>query len=153
MQPVRSRREGRYYAIIAEKLPALGYRTYEIVLDEGKAPESGRIDMVDHIVENDYYRIAFDPRTGAVNSLVDKELGLEMVDSESPWQLGAFIYESLENDRKQMERHRFDHCKRSGLTDVGLFPQPPGRFTSRRFCRKVARLRREIRSQDGTPVV
>ncbi len=118
VQPVRSRREGRYYAIYAEDIPALGYRTYEIVLDEGKAPESGRIDMTDHIVENDYYRIAFDPRTGAVNSLLDKELGLEMVDSESPWQLGAFIYESLENDRKQMERHRFDHCKRSGLTDV-----------------------------------
>lgn len=61
VQPVRSRREGRYYAIYAEDIPALGYRTYEIVLDEGKAPESGRIDMTDHIVENDYYRIAFDP--------------------------------------------------------------------------------------------
>lgn len=69
VQPVRSRREGRYYAIYAENIPALGYRTYEIVLDEGKAPESGRIDMVDHIVENDYYRIAFDPRTGARKQL------------------------------------------------------------------------------------
>lgn len=30
----------------------------------GRRLESGRIDMVDHIVENDYYRIAFDPGPG-----------------------------------------------------------------------------------------
>lgn len=39
VQPIRSRREGRYYAIWAEGIPAMGYKTFEIVLGDGKAAE------------------------------------------------------------------------------------------------------------------
>ena len=33
VEPIRSRSEGRYYAIWADRIPAMGYKTYEVVLD------------------------------------------------------------------------------------------------------------------------
>ena len=79
VEPIRSRSEGRYYAIWADRIPAMGYKTYEVVLDEGRAAEPEAFEPADHAVENDFYRLEFDPATGGIRSLVDKELGLELV--------------------------------------------------------------------------
>lgn len=118
VQPIRSRREGRYYAIWAEDIPAMGYKTFEIVLDEGGAPEPQHSALKDNRIENDYYRIAFDPATGTISSLYDKGLAREIVDPGSEWKLGAFIYESLNGDRRQMEQKVFKNYRRSSLSDV-----------------------------------
>lgn len=118
VQPIRSRREGRYYAIWAEGIPAMGYKTFEIVLGDGKAAAPRRTELRDNSLENDFYRIVFDPASGTIASLYDKELGREMVDPDSEWKLGAFVYESLNGDRHQMERKVFDNYRRSSLSDV-----------------------------------
>lgn len=118
VQPIRSRREGRYYAIWAEGIPAMGYKTFEIVLGDGKAAAPRRTELRDNSLENDFYRIVFDPASGTIASLYDKELGREMVDPDSEWKLGAFVYESLNGDRRQMERKVFDNYRRSSLSDV-----------------------------------
>ncbi len=118
VEPLRSRSEGRYYAIYADRIPAMGYKTYEIVLDEGKAPVPERFEPTGHAIENGFYRIEFDPATGGIRSLFDKELDLEMVDGAAEWKLGDLIYESLEGDRHQMERKVFERYRRSGLHDV-----------------------------------
>lgn len=118
VQPIRSRREGRYYAIWAENIPAMGYKTFEIVLDPGKAAEPQRSELAGNSLENDFYRIGFDPATGTVSSLYDKQLKEELVDPASQWKLGAFIYESLNGDRNQMERKVFDNYRRSTLSNV-----------------------------------
>ena len=41
VEPIRSRSEGRYYAIWADRIPAMGYKTYEVVLDEGRVAGVG----------------------------------------------------------------------------------------------------------------
>ncbi|MFQ6133526.1 MAG: polysaccharide lyase family protein [Armatimonadota bacterium] len=43
-------------------------------------------------VENEFYRIALDPQTGAISSLYDKELKRELVDESSPYGLNHLIY-------------------------------------------------------------
>ena len=118
VEPIRSRSEGRYYAVWADRIPAMGYKTYEVVLDEGRAAEPEAFEPADRVVENDFYRLEFDPLTGGIRSLVDKELELELVDGDAEWKLGDFIYESLEGDRHQMERKVFERYRRSGLRDV-----------------------------------
>lgn len=118
VEPLRSRSEGRYYAVWADRIPAMGYKTFEIVLDEGAAAAPDTFEPEDNTVENDFYRIVFDPATGGIRSLFDKELDMEMVDDGSEWRLGDLIYESLEGDRHQMERKVFERCRRSGLRDV-----------------------------------
>ena len=117
VQPIRSRREGRYYAVWADRIPAMGYRTYEIVLDEGRAAEPEAI-AVDGVAENDFYRIEFDTEKGGIRSLRDKQLGRELVDPEAGWTLGGVVYESLQGDRHQMERKVFEKFSRTGLRDV-----------------------------------
>lgn len=44
---------------------------------------------------------------------------LEMVDPASPWQLGAFVYETLGN-RHQMERYTMTDYERNGITGVKI---------------------------------
>lgn len=119
VQPIRSRREGRYYAIWAEGIPAMGYKTFEIVLGDGKARRTPAARNSGTTASKTISTgIVFDPASGTIASLYDKELGREMVDPDSEWKLGAFIYESLNGDRHQMERKVFDNYRRSSLSDV-----------------------------------
>lgn len=120
VQQLNSRREGRYYAIQADDIPAMGYKTFEIVVEKDKnIPTPPQTLLSDNVIENKYYRITLNPSTGGIQSLIDKELDLEMVDESSPWDMGAFIYEKL-GDRHQMELYRTDEYTRTGLSDVQL---------------------------------
>lgn len=118
VQPIRSRREGRYYAVWADRVPAMGYKTYEIVVDEGRPAEAQPLDVSAGVAENAFYRLEFDTERGGIRSLVDKELGRELVDAASEWSLGGVVYESLLGDRNQMERKVFEKFSRTGLRDV-----------------------------------
>ena len=53
-------------------LPALGYRTYRL-LPEGKATESITVQASDTVLENRYFRLEFNPETGCIASLYDKQ--------------------------------------------------------------------------------
>jgi Glycosyl hydrolases family 38 N-terminal domain./Glycosyl hydrolases family 38 C-terminal domain. len=117
VQPVRSRTEGIYYAIYAENIPAMGYKTYEIVIEDKPAVERVRTSLTNNIIENDYYKIKINPSKGSIESLFDKELSSEMVDTGSPWQLGAFVYEKLDN-RRQMEQYTLTDYDRFGISEV-----------------------------------
>jgi hypothetical protein len=45
-------------------------------------------------IESRFYRVTFDPATGAITSLVDKELGRELVDPAAPYPLNQYLYVS-----------------------------------------------------------
>ena len=112
-QLVRSRREGAYYNIYAKNIPAMGYRTFQLVAESADRAELPLVAS-DNQLENTFYKITFDTQTGAVKSLYDKELQLEMVDSASQCQLGAFIYETVKN------RETLTDNNRNGLSDVKI---------------------------------
>jgi hypothetical protein len=117
-QLLRSRNEGSYYAIYADDLPSMGYKTYRIVVEKGNSQALPRTSLNDNAIENDYYCMIFDVQTGSVKSLFDKKLQLEMVDPGSDWQLGALVYETLLGNRRQMERYTLTEYDRKGMTDV-----------------------------------
>jgi len=119
-QSLRSRSEGSYFAIYAEDLPPMGYKTYRIVVGKDNRPQLPRTSLENNTIENEYFKMVFDTQTGSVKSLFDKKLQLEMVDADSPWQLGAFVYENLLGNRRQMELYRLTEYERTGLTDVRL---------------------------------
>jgi len=43
-------------------------------------------------IESRFYRLTFDPATGAITSLFDKEFNRELVDSAAPYQLNHYLY-------------------------------------------------------------
>jgi hypothetical protein len=118
-QYLRSRNEGAYYALYAENIPPMGYKSYHIVVENGNAAERTLTGFKDYIMENEYFKITLDPDKGNIKSLFDKKMQLEMTDAASPWQLGAFVYETLDN-RQQMERYTLTDYKRDGIADIGI---------------------------------
>jgi alpha-mannosidase len=76
---------------LARGLPPVGYKCFQIraVTSSSAAPPATETNPV---VENKYYRIAVDPETGAVKSIVDKQLDHELVDLHSPYKFGEYLY-------------------------------------------------------------
>jgi len=80
---------------LAIAVPSLGYRTFGIVPGgsrEAEPPTSGPTTAL----ENRFYRVEFDPTTGGIVSLRDKELNAELVDQQAPHHLNEYLYERFE---------------------------------------------------------
>ncbi|HEX3625945.1 MAG TPA: polysaccharide lyase family protein [Verrucomicrobiae bacterium] len=75
---------------IADDLPAIGYRTYRQV--GIKDPPSDAVQISGNRMENEYYRVTLNPKTGGVASIYDKQLGRELVDTNAEYDLGELIY-------------------------------------------------------------
>jgi alpha-mannosidase len=98
---------------LAEELPAVGYKTYQVVpcaewptfarsgVAQGEAnPETPSI------VENRFYRLELDPGSGAILSLLDKELGRELVDGGARHGLGQLIVRASGSGEEEVARWR-----------------------------------------------
>jgi hypothetical protein len=119
-QLLRSRREGSYYAVYVEDIPPMGYKTFKILAGKEDSPQQPKVALDNYQIENEYYIITLDNQTGNVKSLYDKQLKLEIVDAQAPWQLGAFVYETLNNNRRQMEQYKLTEYDRKGLSDIKI---------------------------------
>lgn len=72
---------GRDRLCFTADLPALGYRTYRLLLSSEKEPNSqlqARLQASDNVLENDRFRLEFDLVTGYIASLRDKQEELEV---------------------------------------------------------------------------
>lgn len=86
---------------VAPDIPSMGYRTYEVTSDFSGTTFS-RVEQSRRptVVENQFYRAEFDER-GAIKSLRDKQLNVELVDQAAPHRFNEYLYERYETpDRK-----------------------------------------------------
>lgn len=114
VQLLRSRAEGSYWAVRAVDVPALGWRTWSVVVGSGgSVPERGGIQDASTL-ENARFRIDVDPDTGAIASWNDKARGVELVDSGADRQLGQLVHEALGN-REQMEAFTLEDYERVAM--------------------------------------
>lgn len=75
---------------IADHLPGIGYRSYHTAALKDTPPPAVRISG--NQMENEFYRVTLNPKTGGIQSIYDKELGRELVDTNSQYDLGELIY-------------------------------------------------------------
>ena len=115
-QPIRSRSEGTYWALWVSGLPPLGYKLCRIELEDAPPRPEPQAETGTSVLENDYYRITFDPSTGSITGLRDKELDRELIDADCQWSFGELIHEKL-SDRSEMTPDAF---QRSGAANVKL---------------------------------
>jgi alpha-mannosidase len=118
VQPVEHHPDGTYWAIWVDDIPAFGHRKFIIQVDhsdsiQSPAQENSQI----YELENKWYKIIIDAGRGAITSIFDKELNVELVDQDAEWKFGEFIYELLDN-RSQMESFRLDNYHREPLEKV-----------------------------------
>jgi hypothetical protein len=75
---------------VADDLPSVGYRAYASVTTAVDAP--GAVRMAGDAMENEFYRVTLDSKTGGIRSIYDKQLNRELVDSSSEFGLGELVY-------------------------------------------------------------
>jgi alpha-mannosidase len=77
-EEIPSHQDGHVLRFVAPDLPALGYRKLRLEpRTEALAPTS--LSLSGTTIENEYYRLAADPATGALASVTDRRTGAELV--------------------------------------------------------------------------
>ena len=81
----------------AEDVPSLGYKTY--ALEFGKSMQSPEFKSGEAPrIENDFYTLEFDSRSGGIQSLRDNKLNRELVDQDAGFKLNEYYYERFESN-------------------------------------------------------
>jgi hypothetical protein len=81
-----------HVCFLAQDIPALGYKVYATrpTKVEPKAPESEQATTL----ESPYYKVELYPETGSIRSIYDKQLDRELVNGQSPYHFGQYLYVS-----------------------------------------------------------
>lgn len=97
----------RRVRFVAEAVPAVGYALYPLRLAKAKpVPAPARAATPRTTLASPHYTVTLDPASGAIASVVDTELGLELVDPKSPWRFGALVHVSGADDMPRNSLYR-----------------------------------------------
>jgi alpha-mannosidase len=89
----------------AEDVPAVGYKLFAIRSEKTPAGESTKLSGA--TFENRYYRVTIDAEAGALRSIWDKDLNRELVDANSPYRFGAYVYVTGADDMPNNSLYRY----------------------------------------------
>ena len=123
VQIVRTENELNRVRFVAQDVPALGYKVYR--LRTATAPPTSPISVQSTVLESPYYRVELDAASGAVRSVYDKELHREIVDQQSNYRLGQYLYVTDANpaNNQHMTWYR-------GKLDLQIHPAHDGKILS-----------------------
>ncbi|MFZ2655684.1 MAG: glycoside hydrolase family 38 C-terminal domain-containing protein [Victivallales bacterium] len=79
---------------VVENIPAMGYKTYRLMLVRRKNPEIAKFAENGSSIENEFYRITVDPATSKLVSVFDKDARRELIDSDAPHGFGDIVVRS-----------------------------------------------------------
>jgi hypothetical protein len=110
----------RTVIFIAADVPSLGYKAFSVLpsppsrSSRRKEALTERLEASESLLasaatnlENPFYRIAFDPATGAITSIHDKQLDVELVDHAAPYRFNEYLYERYESPQARTSKwHR-----------------------------------------------
>lgn len=74
----------------AADVPPVGYKVYELRAARTVPLASQRTTLT--TIESPFYRVELDPPSGSIRSIYDKELNKELVDTQSSWRFGQYLY-------------------------------------------------------------
>lgn len=127
--PYQVLRRGNGYnhvRFLARKVPSMGYKCYKIVpAAAGANPAAQEASLpISNSIENAYYRVVFDPASGAIKSIYDKQLGKELVNPSSPYRANQYIYVAGGHNTRIM-RLNFGRA----VPKLAIHPSSGGRVT------------------------
>jgi hypothetical protein len=85
-------------AVAEGALPPLGYRTIALPITAARRGAT-TADAASHRLENEFLRVTLDPARCGIRSIVDKRTGRELVNTQSPYALGQYLYERFDADQ------------------------------------------------------
>ena len=113
--------KGNILRFIAKDIPSTGYTTFVPVKGEKLANAiTTTADEKSDIIENEYFKVKIDPAKGAVTSIIDKKSGKEMVDQNSEFGFGQYMYERFSKKNASDYVDQYLKVRLSwGLTEFG----------------------------------
>jgi alpha-mannosidase len=82
----------RHVRFEALDVPAVGYKVFEVRLEHQASATAE--EKQTKTIESPYYKVELDAATGAVRSIYDKQLQRELVNQQSPYRFGQYLYVS-----------------------------------------------------------
>ena len=113
-QPLSSREDGTYWVFWVPEVPPVGFRTLQIVTGDSP-PDRIRKHPFYGTLENGWYRIETDSACTHIVSILDKQIGKNMVSGTGKYTVAEFIRERLGSNRAQLEHLRLEEFTRTGL--------------------------------------
>ncbi len=105
-QADESRSDGTYWNLYVKDVPALGYAQFYIQVKDTPRPEKESASELQNLkVENPWYIIEFNRSKGTIAGLFDKELNKSLLAEDAEWEMGEFIYETIDS-REPMGQYR-----------------------------------------------
>jgi hypothetical protein len=84
---------GEVTTALVRDVPACGYRVLKLGPPKSlPSTAAGEVQVEGTVLESRYYRVNFDPASGAITSIYDKELARELVDPKAPYRLNQYLY-------------------------------------------------------------
>lgn len=85
-----------HLSFYAKDVPSLGYKTYSLLTEPlADVAQSVRIDEVESVLENRFFKVRINKENGALLSVWDKQQRKEMVDAKSEYGFGEYIQEKF----------------------------------------------------------
>jgi hypothetical protein len=100
---------------VARSMPPLGYRTFVPAKKTFRRNVSA--DAKAQCIENEFLRVTLDPARCGIKSIVDRATVRELVNDQSPYALGQYLYERFDAD--QGLRHAHDYVTFRPRQDPG----------------------------------
>ena len=123
LQLVREENQLNRVRFVAQDVPAVGYKVYQI--RDAAAPITRPASLESTVLESPYYRVELDPASGAVRSIYDKDLRRELVDQQSSYRFGQYLYVSDANPANNQHLTWY-----SGKLDLQIHPAHDGKILS-----------------------
>ena len=89
---------------VAENVPPVGCKTYRIVTKDKATTYTGSVAAGEHSLENRFYKVTVDARTGAIESIYDKELSREIVDKSASHKLNQMVARWVQTDKTESSK-------------------------------------------------
>jgi hypothetical protein len=123
IQIVRAENELNRVRFIAEDVPPVGYKVYRLRATTARLTPPTPLQST--VLESPYYRVELDAASGAVRSIYDKDLRRELVDRQSDYRLGQYLYVTDANpaNNQHMTWYR-------GKLDLQIHPSRNGKILS-----------------------
>ena len=138
---------------LAADLPSVGYRSYRKAILNRPAKDAAKVSAQG--MENEFYRVTLDPKSGALKSILDKETGRELVDAKSEYGLGELIYVSggegsyAVHSNLKLPAPKFTYHRQSA-TGVSQINGPVfGELTSEAKAEKLPKITLRVRLYQG----
>ena len=112
---------------LAKDLPPVGYKCFQIRATGGSEPATAVVNT-SSVIENKYYRITVDAASGAVQSIFDKELRKEIVDINSPYRFGQYLYVTGGDPRGDGQTQMIHPSKTLPVAELTVHPAAEGQY-------------------------